>query len=103
MTKAFDGHASCFVESGHGKGLLIDFNYDTQPLPGAYPIPGIGPLRLLGETRLNHWGKLAFRWVYWNVLLPGRPMPVPTLMSMAGKQPEERAMAEVAAAGQRAA
>ncbi|GAA4122819.1 FAD/NAD(P)-binding oxidoreductase [Knoellia locipacati] len=85
MTGSFDGHANCFVESGHGKGLLIDFNYDTQPLPGRYPLPVVGPLGLLKETRANHLGKLAFRWVYWNVLLPGRPLPLPALMSMAGK------------------
>ena len=40
---------------------------------------------LLKETRANHLGKLAFRWIYWNVLLPGRPIPLPALMSMAGK------------------
>ena len=85
MTGAFDGHANCFIESGGGKGLLIDFNYDTQPLCGTYPLPVVGPLRLLEESRLNHLGKLAFRWIYWNVLLRGRSMPLPTLMSMAGK------------------
>jgi sulfide:quinone oxidoreductase len=87
MTNRFDGHANCFVESGHGKGLLIDFNYDTEPLPGSYPIPGIGPFRLLRESRANHLGKLGFRFAYWNLLLKGRPLPVPTLMSMAGKRP----------------
>ena len=85
MTHAFDGHANCFVESGHGKGLLIDFNYDTEPLPGRYPIPGVGPFTLLTESRRNHLGKLGFRWAYWHLLLKGRPLPVPTLMSMAGK------------------
>jgi len=85
MMELFDGHANCFIESGDGKALLIDFNYDTQPLPGKYPVPGVGPFSLLKETRQNHWGKLAFRWMYWNVLLPGRPMPVSAAMSMAGK------------------
>ncbi len=85
MTHTFDGHANCFVESGHGKGLLLDFSYDTEPLPGMFPLPVAGPLSLLKETRANHLGKLAFRWVYWNVLLPGRPLPIPTRMSMAGK------------------
>jgi sulfide:quinone oxidoreductase len=86
MPHSFDGHANCFVESGDGKGLLIDFNYDTQPLPGKFPVPGVGPLSLLKETRANHLGKLAFRWIYWNVLLPGRYLPLPDRMSMAGKQ-----------------
>jgi sulfide:quinone oxidoreductase len=85
MTGRFDGHANCFVESGNGKALLIDFNYDTEPLPGRYPVPGAGPFHLLEETRVNHWGKLAFRWMYWNLLLPGRPIPLPAHMSMAGK------------------
>jgi sulfide:quinone oxidoreductase len=86
MAEQFDGHANCFIESGHGKALLIDFDYDTEPLPGKYPIPGLGPFSLLEETRANHLGKLAFRWTYWNALLPGRPLPVGSHMSMAGKR-----------------
>lgn len=85
MRVAFDGHANCFIESGFGKGLLIDFNYDTEPLPGRYPLPGIGPFTLLEESEANHWGKLMFRWMYWNILLKGQDMPLPSLMSMAGK------------------
>jgi sulfide:quinone oxidoreductase len=86
MTHSFDGHANCFIESGDGKALLLDFNYETEPLPGTFPAPYVGPLSLLKESRTNHLGKLAFRWVYWNVLLPGRPMPLAPAMSMAGKQ-----------------
>lgn len=86
MTHAFDGHANCFIESGGGKALLIDFNYDVEPLPGKYPLPGIGPFSLLEETEVNHFGKLMFKWVYWNALLPGRDLPLPALMSMAGKK-----------------
>jgi sulfide:quinone oxidoreductase len=85
MTASFDGHANCFIESGDGKGLLIDFNYDTEPLPGKFPLAKVGPLDLLKESRANHLGKLAFRHIYWNLLLPGRPLPLPTHMSMAGK------------------
>ncbi len=85
MQVAFDGHANCFIESGFGKGLLIDFNYDTEPLPGRYPLPGVGPFTLLEESEANHWGKLMFRWMYWNILLKGQDMPLPSLMSMAGK------------------
>ena len=86
MTSMFDGHANCFIESGNGKGMLIDFNYDTEPLPGKYPLPGIGPFSLLQETDINHLGKLAFRWMYWNLLLPGKELPLPALMSMVGKR-----------------
>ena len=89
MSGAFDGHANCFVESGDDKALLIDFNYDTEPLTGKYPFPVVGPMDLLKETRANHLGKLAFRWIYWNVLLPGRPIPLPARMSMAGKHVPE--------------
>ena len=81
----FDGHANCFVESGFGKGLLIDFNYTQEPLTGRYPLPGIGPFYLLEETEINHWGKLMFRWMYWNLLLKGEELPLPATMSMAGK------------------
>ena len=86
MLEQFDGHANCFIESGFGKGLLIDFNYDTEPLPGKYPLPGIGPFSLLQETVTNHWGKMMFRWVYWNMLLRGRALPLPAEMSMYGKE-----------------
>jgi sulfide:quinone oxidoreductase len=89
MTHRFDGHANCFIESGDGKGLLIDFNYDVEPLPGKYPLPGIGPFSLLEETAANHWGKLLFKWTYWNVLLPGRDLPLASAMSMAGKHERE--------------
>jgi sulfide:quinone oxidoreductase len=85
---SFDGHSNCFIETGFGKAMLIDFNYDLEPLPGKFPLPVVGPMTLLGESRLNHWGKLAFRWVYWNMLLPGRLSKVPLLsakMSFVGK------------------
>lgn len=88
MTEAFDGHANCYIESGHGKALLIDFNYDTQPLPGKFPLPGVGPFSLLEETEMNHWGKMMFKWIYWNILLRGKDMPIPAAMSMAGKVSE---------------
>jgi len=85
LLPTFDGHANCYIESGFGKGFLIDFNYDVEPLPGKYPLPGIGPFSLLQESRMNHWGKMIFRWMYWNILLKGKPMPVTAEMSMAGK------------------
>ncbi len=89
LTEGFDGHSNCFIESGFGKAMLIDFNYDVEPLPGKFPWPVVGPMQLLKETRLNHWGKLAFRWVYWNALLPGRSLPISHRMSMAGKYKPE--------------
>lgn len=87
MEAAFDGHANCFIETGNKKGLLIDFNYEQEPVEGTFPIPGIGPLKLLKETRMNHVGKMAFRWVYWNMLVKGIPIPfVSSHMSTKGKQ-----------------
>ncbi len=87
MLHHFDGHANCFIESGNGKGLLLDFNYVTEPLTGKFPFAIIGPMSLLKESRLNHLGKLSFRWIYWNMLLPGRKIPTATpLMSMRGKK-----------------
>jgi len=86
MTHRFDGHANCFIETGDKKAMLIDFNYDWEPLPGRYPVAGIGPMSLLKKTHLNHMGKLAFRWMYWNILIPGRPMGLPPLMSTSGKR-----------------
>lgn len=82
---SFDGHANCFIESGFEKGILIDFNYDVEPLPGKYPLPGFGPFSLLKESAVNHWGKMMFRWVYWNMLLKGEEMPFESQMTMAGK------------------
>ena len=85
LEPGFDGHANCFIETGHDKAMLIDFNYDTEPLPGKFPLPGIGPFSLLQETAINHWGKLAFKWIYWNVLVAGKELPLDHRMLMAGK------------------
>lgn len=82
----FDGHSNCFIETGFGKASLIDFNYTTEPLPGVYPWPVVGPMGLLKITRANHYGKLMFKWVYWHMLLTGKKLPVSTHMSMAGKE-----------------
>jgi sulfide:quinone oxidoreductase len=82
----FDGHANCFIESGFGNGILIDFNYTTEPLPGKFPLPGIGPFSLLEETKMNHYGKVMFRWMYWNQLLKGLELPIESHMTMAGKR-----------------
>ena len=88
LEASFDGHANCFIETGFRKAALIDFNYTTEPLPGSFPLPGIGPMSLLKETRRNHFGKLFFEWVYWHMLLTGKPIPVSTHMSMVGKKVE---------------
>lgn len=66
---------------------MIDFNYTQEPLKGKFPLPAIGPFELLGDTEINHMGKLMFKWTYWNVLLKGTEIPVVGPgMSMAGKK-----------------
>ena len=85
---SYDGHVNCFIESGFHKALLIDFDYEHEPLPGRFPEAHVGPLPLLRESRLNHLGKLAFQPLYWHMLLPGREIPgVGAEFSLAGKQP----------------
>jgi len=95
---SYDGHANCFIETGFGKALLIDFNYETEPLPGRFP-NAVGPLPLLRESRLNHLGKLMFQWLYWHALLPGREIPgISPAMEMSGK---ERQLEHVSEGGDR--
>jgi sulfide:quinone oxidoreductase len=85
LAPRYDGHANCFIETGFRKALLIDFNYDTEPLTGHFPTP-FG-LPLLRESRLNHLGKLMFQWAYWHALLPGRELPgISATMPTAGKR-----------------
>jgi sulfide:quinone oxidoreductase len=81
----YDGHVNCFIETGYHKALLIDFNYETEPLPGHFPT-AFG-LPLLRESRLNHLGKLLFQSIYWHALLPGRDLPgLGPAMPTAGKR-----------------
>jgi sulfide:quinone oxidoreductase len=92
----FDGHSNCFIETGDHKAYLIDFNYEVEPVHGDFPIPGLGPMKLLKNTRINHFGKIAFKWVYWNLLLTGRLAQIPLFpnqMSLKGKN-----LAEIKAA-----
>lgn len=82
---SFDGHALCFLASGFEKAILLDFNYKVEPLPGKFPFPGFGPFSLLQETLSNHWGKMMFQWVYWNLLMKGLDLPLEPQMNIAGK------------------
>jgi sulfide:quinone oxidoreductase len=81
----YDGHATCFLASGYDKGILLDFNYEVEPLPGKFPFPGMGPFNLLDESMSNHWGKMMFRWVYWNLMMKGLDLPLEPQMNLAGK------------------
>ena len=85
LDASYDGHANCFIETGFHKALLIDFNYDTEPLTGRFP--GSVGLPLLKESRLNHLGKLMFQSFYWHALLQGRDIPgIGSAMPNAGKK-----------------
>jgi len=75
LTEEFDGHANCFIETGNRRALLIDFNYTHEPVTGTFPFPRLGPLELLKESHINHLGKIAFKWIYWHMLLKGRHIP----------------------------
>ncbi|MDE3065613.1 MAG: NAD(P)/FAD-dependent oxidoreductase [Acidobacteriota bacterium] len=95
LDASFDGHTNCFIETGFSKALLIDFNYDVEPVAGHFPGP-VG-LPLLKDSRLNHLGKLMFQWLYWHSLLPGRDLPgLTSEMPRAGKHLAERSSEEVA-------
>ena len=96
LDASYDGHANCFIETGFSKAMLIDFNYDTEPLPGHFP-SSVG-LPLMKESHLNHLGKLLFQWLYWHTLLPGRDIPgVHSTMPTAGKDTEAARTQEVVA------
>lgn len=86
LPSKFDGHSLCYIETGFDKAILIDFSYDQEPLPGKYPVPGVGPFSLLRESTINHWGKLAFKEMYWRLMLNGIEVPLPSEFSMAGKE-----------------
>ena len=82
---SFDGHATCFLASGFEKAILLDFNYDVEPLAGKFPFPGLGPFSLLQDTHSNHWGKMMFKWVYWNLMMKGLELPLEAQFNIAGK------------------
>lgn len=85
LDASYDGHANCFIETGFHKAMLIDFNYDSEPVPGHFPAD-VG-LPLMKESHLNHLGKLMFQWLYWHSLLPGRDIPgVRSAMPTRGKR-----------------
>ena len=86
FTASFDGHSNCYIETGHGKGALIDFNYDTEPFRVISHFRESDLLTCLKESRMNHYGKLIFRWIYWHILLKGKEMPIDAKMTMAGKK-----------------
>jgi sulfide:quinone oxidoreductase len=86
LPEKFDGHSLCYIETGYNKAIMIDFSYDVEPLPGYYPLAGVGPFSLLRESWINHMGKMSFYYMYWDLMLQGINVPLPSKFSMAGKQ-----------------
>ncbi len=58
----------------------------SNPCPEHIPFPVLGPMTLLGESVINHWGKLGFKYMYWEILMRGWEVPLPEKLSMTGKK-----------------
>jgi len=54
----YDGHVICFMETGHRKAVLLDFDYKR-------------PLKPRRPSLMNHYVKLVFRHAYWSILASG--------------------------------
>lgn len=54
--RRFDGHGSCFVETGDGRGAFGSGDFYAEPIP---------QIRLYGPARWWHWGKVLLekRWL----------------------------------------
>lgn len=85
MTKRYDGHATCIVDTGFRKSTVIDLNYKTPALTGKLFIPKLGPLSLLKETRLNHLVK-RLMFPFYSVLMAAPPGLNISKLQMIGKE-----------------
>ena len=54
----YNGHVMCFLETGHGKASLLDFDYTRAPTVAA-------------PTALVHYEKMAFNKAYWYLVPTG--------------------------------
>jgi sulfide:quinone oxidoreductase len=46
LVAGYDGHTNCFIETGNGKAMMLDFNYETEPVGGHFPSQvGLGLLK----------------------------------------------------------
>jgi sulfide:quinone oxidoreductase len=59
VKELYNGHVMCFFETGYGKGMVLDFNYDHPP-------------KVDHPTRLAHLEKLAFNKMYWAMIPTAR-------------------------------
>lgn len=83
--RRFDGHSICFIDTGDRRAIMLDFNYETPPLPGVFPLPVIGPVPLLRASYLSRRLKLGLAWYYWHMVLRGGRLPLPIDLIKAGK------------------
>jgi sulfide:quinone oxidoreductase len=65
----YDGRATCIMESGFKRGVILSFNYDSEPRVGHFPYPFFGPFTSLKESYINYLAKQHFNWFYWNLAL----------------------------------
>jgi sulfide:quinone oxidoreductase len=74
----YDGHTTCVVDTGFEKAVLLDYNAESDPSMGRFPLPGFGPFPLVEESTLVYRGKKSLRWLYWNAILKGTTLPLTT-------------------------
>lgn len=55
---AYEGHVMCFLEVGHGKATILDFDYSSPPQPKT-------------PNALMHYLKMAFNKAYFHVVPSG--------------------------------
>ena len=55
---AYAGHVMCFLETGHGKASLLDFDYSRPP-------------HVAPPTAVVHYQKMAFNKAYWYLVPTG--------------------------------
>jgi len=74
-------------QSGLSRGDTVLVHSDATAIRDLSGLKWSEALTLLKESYLNHLGKLAFKHIYWHVLLPALPLPmVGSRMSTLGKQ-----------------
>ncbi|MDD5674291.1 MAG: DsrE/DsrF/DrsH-like family protein, partial [Chitinivibrionales bacterium] len=81
LSARFDGHANCFIESGFNKAFLIDFNYDLEPLTGAFPLPFVGPKKKMHSIKVATVGNPAMGIPTLLGALPGMAAMATMMMS----------------------
>lgn len=74
LAARYDGYIACPIVTGYGKMLLCELDYTGKPSPR---VPFINTFR----ERYDMWllKKYGLPWLYWNVLLRGRKLPIETI------------------------